>query len=159
VLGDISLLPDYLQQSLAQCVLLSRKNSRFVFISHCHGSTVKDCLQAHLAIVFHRAILNICFSYTSTQEFERSAVELLEGVQRGEILPRSVWIWILSLLFIVFLFWLTLFHHVFSLSDITEDTFARCMYTEECPDPDILIRTSGETRLSDFMLFRSISHN
>ena len=34
------------------------------------------------------------------------------------------------------------------------DTFARYLYTSELPDPDLIIRTSGETRLSNFLLLQ-----
>jgi undecaprenyl diphosphate synthase len=37
---------------------------------------------------------------------------------------------------------------------IDEDTFARHLYTAGCPDPDLLIRTSGEQRISNFLLFQ-----
>jgi undecaprenyl pyrophosphate synthase len=37
---------------------------------------------------FFRAILNICFAYTSTEEFERSASEIADGVSRREIQPK-----------------------------------------------------------------------
>jgi undecaprenyl diphosphate synthase len=40
------------------------------------------------------------------------------------------------------------------IEDITEELFDRVMYTEDCPPLDILIRTSGEVRLSDFMLWQ-----
>ncbi len=40
-------------------------------------------------------------------------------------------------------------------SDITEDTIASCMYLPDVPDPDIIIRTSGEQRLSNFLLWES----
>eukprot|EP00959_Pyramimonas_sp_CCMP1952_P453169 9467793-Pyramimonas_sp.AAC.1 len=36
-------------------------------------------------------------------------------------------------------------------SDVSERVFERCLYTAECPPVGLLIRTSGETRLSDFM--------
>ena len=39
--------------------------------------------------------------------------------------------------------------------DITEDTIGRALYTAGMPDPDIVIRTSGEQRISNFMLWQS----
>jgi undecaprenyl diphosphate synthase len=38
---------------------------------------------------------------------------------------------------------------------ITERSFARCLYTSGIPDPDILIRPGGETRLSNFLLWQA----
>ncbi|MBI5327936.1 MAG: isoprenyl transferase [Deltaproteobacteria bacterium] len=39
-------------------------------------------------------------------------------------------------------------------SDITEDVFAKYLYTSGNPDPDLLIRTSGEFRISNFLLWQ-----
>lgn len=38
---------------------------------------------------------------------------------------------------------------------ITSDALARHMYSSDLPDPDLLIRTSGEARLSGFLLWQS----
>lgn len=35
------------------------------------------------------------------------------------------------------------------------ETFSRYLYTSDIPDPDLIIRTSGETRLSNFLLLQS----
>ncbi|MBR1915280.1 MAG: isoprenyl transferase [Alphaproteobacteria bacterium] len=41
-----------------------------------------------------------------------------------------------------------------SIKEIDEKTFADMLYTKDIPDPDILIRTSGEQRLSNFLLWQ-----
>jgi undecaprenyl diphosphate synthase len=38
--------------------------------------------------------------------------------------------------------------------EIDEDTFARALYEPEMPDPDLLIRTSGDQRISNFLLWQ-----
>ena len=40
-------------------------------------------------------------------------------------------------------------------ADIDEDMFASHLYTDGIPDPDLIIRTSGEERLSGFLLWQS----
>ena len=41
-----------------------------------------------------------------------------------------------------------------SISDLDEGLFSRYLYTSELPDPDLLIRTSGEMRVSNFLLWQ-----
>ncbi|KAI2515748.1 dehydrodolichyl diphosphate synthase complex subunit DHDDS isoform X4 [Homo sapiens] len=43
-------------------------------------------------------------------------------------------------------------------NDISESLLDKCLYTNRSPHPDILIRTSGEVRLSDFLLWQT-SHS
>ena len=38
--------------------------------------------------------------------------------------------------------------------ELTEESFARHLYTADIPDPDLLIRTSGEMRVSNFLLWQ-----
>ena len=38
--------------------------------------------------------------------------------------------------------------------ELDEDAFAACLYAPELPEPDLLIRTSGELRLSNFLLWQ-----
>ncbi|XP_065753693.1 dehydrodolichyl diphosphate synthase complex subunit DHDDS isoform X4 [Phocoena phocoena] len=43
-------------------------------------------------------------------------------------------------------------------NDVSESLLDKCLYTNHSPHPDILIRTSGEVRLSDFLLWQT-SHS
>ncbi len=40
------------------------------------------------------------------------------------------------------------------LDKVDEDTFRKYLYTPEAPDPDLLIRTGGEIRISNFLLWQ-----
>jgi len=70
--------------------------------------------------------LNLCISYGARAEITRAARLLAEEVAAGRRLP----------------------------SEVTEDALAGNMYTAGLPDPDLLIRTSGEFRLSNFLLWQ-----
>lgn len=70
--------------------------------------------------------LNICLSYGSRAELTRAARILAESVKAGCLEP----------------------------ADIDEAALARHLYTAAWPDPDLLIRTSGEHRLSNFLLWQ-----
>ena len=39
--------------------------------------------------------------------------------------------------------------------DITEETISRFLFTAEVPDPDLVVRTSGEFRTSNFLLYQT----
>lgn len=74
-----------------------------------------------------KAILNIAFSYTSRDEIVHSINTVLEGLNENEIL----------------------------VEDVDEELISSCLYSYASPSPDILIRTSGEVRLSDFLLWQT----
>ena len=42
-----------------------------------------------------------------------------------------------------------------SIEEIDEQVFSKYLYTKDLPDPDLLIRTGGEKRLSNFLLWQS----
>ena len=39
--------------------------------------------------------------------------------------------------------------------EVDEETFSRYLFTAHCPDPDLIIRTAGEQRISNFLLWQS----
>ncbi len=41
------------------------------------------------------------------------------------------------------------------IEDIEEELFEQYLYTRDCPEPELLIRTSGELRLSNFLLWQA----
>lgn len=75
----------------------------------------------------NKAFLNIAFPYTSRDEITNSITSIREGVDKNEI----------------------------QVEDVDEDLISSCLYSYASPNPDILIRTSGEIRLSDFLLWQS----
>ena len=70
--------------------------------------------------------LNLCISYSSRAEITRAARQLAEAAAAGRLDPAT----------------------------IDEDAIASRLYTAPCPDPDLLIRTSGEMRISNFLLWQ-----
>ena len=69
---------------------------------------------------------NVCTNYGGRRELVRAARLLAEQVARGELEPEA----------------------------IDEQAFASKLLTAGEPDPDLLIRTSGEQRISNFLLWQ-----
>jgi undecaprenyl diphosphate synthase len=70
--------------------------------------------------------LNIAFNYSGRNEIARACRSLAARVRGGEINPE----------------------------DISEAQIERELYTAGMPDPDLLIRTGGELRVSNFLLWQ-----
>ena len=71
-------------------------------------------------------ILNLALSYGGRAEIVRAVKEIAIKAKDGRIDPDS----------------------------ITPDLISKHLYTAEMPDPDLLIRTSGEMRISNFLLWQ-----
>ena len=72
-------------------------------------------------------VLNIAMNYGSRDEIVRAVRNISEDVRNGKI----------------------------SSDDITENLFSNYLYTAGQPDPDLIIRPSGEYRISNFLLWQS----
>ena len=70
--------------------------------------------------------LTLALSYSSRREIVRAAREIAIKVQKGEL----------------------------NIEDIDEDVFEKNLYTGDMPDPELLIRTSGEHRISNYLLWQ-----
>jgi len=97
-----------------------------------------------------KAVLNVCFSYTARAEIVTAAQTLSAGVQEGLIHVEYIST-VPSPPFVL----LDEPGNCTVCRDIDGNLLEECMYTSGCPPLDILIRTSGEKRLSDFLLWQS----
>ena len=70
--------------------------------------------------------LTIAFNYGARDEIARAARRIAEAAAEGSLAP----------------------------SEVTEERFGSYLDTANLPDPDLLIRTSGELRLSNFLLWQ-----
>ncbi len=122
----MSLPEQYLQQELPE---LNRNNIRIKFAGDLEGLPAPVFRTVEQGIAATRAnsgmILNIAINYGSRQEIMQAACRLVEEARQGKA-PKV----------------------------ISEEIFSRYLYTAGLPDPDLLIRTGGEHRLSNFLLWQ-----
>lgn len=71
-------------------------------------------------------ILNLALSYGGRQEIVKATRAIASDIKNGILNPN----------------------------DIDEKVFSKYLYTSNLPDPDIIIRTSGELRISNFLLWQ-----
>jgi undecaprenyl diphosphate synthase len=74
-----------------------------------------------------RLQLTVALSYGGRDEIASAARQIAQAVLAGELAPEA----------------------------IDETCFARHLFTSALPDPDLLIRTSGEQRISNFLLWQT----
>ncbi|MEL7489617.1 MAG: isoprenyl transferase [Pseudomonadota bacterium] len=97
----------------------------------------RDSLDLDLRLLVKRAesetadntgfLLQIAFNYGGRDEIARAAKAFAHAVQSGEARP----------------------------DDMDENVFGQYLDTIEAPDPDLVIRTSGEKRISNFLLWQA----
>ena len=123
----MQLILDFFQSEIDE---LDEKNVRITILGDKTGLPEKQCaalMEAENRTMKNTGLrLNIAINYGSRAELTRAAQELARDVQSGLIKPE----------------------------DITEDVFAQKLYTDGQPDVDLMIRTSGEMRLSNFLLWQ-----
>ena len=127
ILDLMGLMRRFIQADLAE---LHRSNVRVRVIGERDGlepDIVKLLAEAeHLTRDNTSLTLVVAFNYGSRAEIVRAAQRIAEQVAKG----------------------------LLSAADVTADVFAANLQTEGIPDPDLFIRTSGEQRLSNFLLWQ-----
>ena len=124
----MGILRIYLRKELKRMV---RENIRFNTIGRMQDlpESVQDLLIETMAQTSQNdgMIFTLALSYGSRTEIIDAVKRIIHTVQRGELSP----------------------------GEITAEAFGTYLYTAGLPDPDLLIRTGGERRLSNFLLWQT----
>ncbi|MGN1030288.1 MAG: polyprenyl diphosphate synthase [Butyricicoccaceae bacterium] len=102
VLGDLSVLPEDIQQQIRECDEIA--------------NGLDD-----------PAVASLCINYGGRDEIKNAVRAIAKKVQAGELAP----------------------------DEISEQTITEHLYSADLPDPDLIIRPSGEIRISNFLLWQS----
>jgi len=129
--GEVSALMSLLEEYIAkEARELDEQGVRVVFLGDLDrlGKRQRDAVDRVMALTAHNSklLLNLFISYGARAELVRAARLLAEDVAAGRLTPEQV----------------------------DETALAGKLFTAGCPDPDLLIRTSGEMRVSNFMLWQ-----
>lgn len=128
---EVDALMKLLRDYLKTCIKRANKNNMKVRVIGDVTGLSED-LQQKIAELEEASKNNtginftIALNYGSRDEMIRSMKQMADDLSEGKI----------------------------SKEDITEENFKRYLDTRELPDPDLLIRTSGEERLSNFLLWQ-----
>jgi undecaprenyl diphosphate synthase len=124
----LALLRRFIRNDLAD---LHKTNVRVRVIGEREGLSRDICLLLQeaedLTLNNDGLTLVVAFNYGARQEIARAAQRLAEKAAQGRLLPK----------------------------DITPELLARHLDAPDLPDPDVIIRTSGEQRLSNFLLWQA----
>ena len=129
--NEVSALMKLLLSSLRKEVKnLMKNNVRFTVIGNINE--LEFNVQNELIDAIHKTKnntglnLNLALSYGSRQEILFAVKKLIDKVSKGEI----------------------------KVDEIDESVFSKLLYTRNISDPDLLIRTGGEFRISNFLLWQ-----
>lgn len=124
----MKLFKEYLEEALSDFI---NENIKVIFLGD------KKAFSEELQMLINRVekesskkdgmVLNIAMNYGSRAEILRASKLLASDVKNGNI----------------------------KIDDINEELFSSKLYTHDQPDPDLIIRPSGEYRISNFLLWQS----
>ena len=131
VLGLMKLFKEYLREADDRVEENKVRQMRLRFIGE-REKLPKDLLKLiekaeRETAMYDKVIVNVALNYGGRAELTHSVKEIAALVKDGKM----------------------------SIDDITEQTVSDYLYTAGQPDPDIIVRPSGELRLSNFMTWQS----
>lgn len=124
----MKLLDEYLEKEIES---LMKKNVRIVISGDLER--LSDKTKERITIIENKTknnnalTLNVAFSYGGRQEIISAVKKIALAVNEKKI----------------------------SVNDITQELIAQNLYQPSIPDPDLLIRTAGDLRISNFLLWQS----
>jgi len=125
--GIMRLLGSYLKEALRD---MEKNRVRFCFfgdLSRLSDKLKKLCLDAQNRSAAYDVQVNFCLNYGGRDELVRAARAFAQDVAKGARKPE----------------------------ELTEDLLSSYLYSADVPDPELIIRPSGEQRTSNFLLWQS----
>ncbi len=127
VAGIMKLLGTYLREALAD---MDKNRVRFCFfgdLSKLSPDLQKLCRDAQSKSAEYDVQVNFCLNYGGRDELVKAAQGFAADVAAGKYQPK----------------------------ELTEQLLERYLYSADVPDPELIIRPSGELRTSNFLLWQS----
>ena len=127
VAGIMRLLGKYLQEALAD---MEKNRVRFRFfgdLSRLSPQLQKLCVEAQNRSEAYDVQVNFCLNYGGRDEIVKAAAAFARDVAEGKHQPE----------------------------ELTEELLSSYLYSADVPDPELIIRPSGEMRTSNFLLWQS----
>ena len=128
---EVDAIMDLLWQYLNDCDEYLEQEVRMIFIGD--KSRLPERIQKRMleleadSAKYHKMNLLLAINYGGRDEILRAVKQISQKVSQGELTQE----------------------------EITEEVFSRHLYTAGQPDPDLIIRPSGEQRISNFLLWQS----
>ena len=127
VAGIMRLLGRYLREALSD---MEKNKVRFRFfgdLSKLSPELQKLCFDAQSRSADYEVQVNFCLNYGGRDEIVHAASAFAADVAAGK----------------------------YSSEDLTESLLSSYLYSADVPDPELIIRPSGEKRISNFLLWQS----
>jgi len=128
IAGIMKLLGRYLEEALRDMEKNAVAFRFFGDLSRLSPELQKLCMDAQLrSAAYHEVQVNFCLNYGGRDEIVRAARSFAQDVAEGK----------------------------YKADDLSEELLSKYLYSADVPDPELIIRPSGELRTSNFLLWQS----